>query len=625
MKTKMAVWLLVLGIVLFGMSAPARPHAPAQAPAGKPSAATPGASATAIANVRIFDGENVVPAGNVVIANGKIVACGPGAAIPAGAEVVDGKGKTLMPGLIDAHVHVISADLLKQALAFGVTAVVDMFMDVSVMQAVKKAQAEGAAPDQAYLVSAGTLATVAGGHGTEYGIKVPVIASPADAPAFVAQRVAEGSDFIKIIHDDGTPYKMPRPTVTDAEVAALIDAAHKSGKIVAIHAATLKNCEDALNAGVDVLAHLYFDDAFDPGFGTLAARKKAVVIPTLSILRTMSGTVDTATLSGDPDLGPYFKTADLQAMKTEVSFVTGKASYDAAVRAIGQLKAAGVPILAGTDSPNPSTIFGGSLHRELVLLVSAGLAPIEALRAATSLPADKFGMRTRGRVKPGYTADLLLVDGDPTLDVMATRRIAAIWKDGRRVDRAAYAAAAAEDRKRADLAKHAPGPEYPASGLISDFDGDKIASTFGAGWIVSTDTLYQGKSQAEMKLVPGGAEGSRGALEIAGEILPGAPFKWAGAMFSPGASMMAPVNLSSKRAISFWAKGDKRLCAVELFAQSLGFVPAARTFTPGPEWKEYMFPFADFKLDGSGLMAIFIGAVTDEGKFKLTIDDVRLK
>jgi imidazolonepropionase-like amidohydrolase len=603
----------LLSISLAGLVSVARPQSPAPA------------RATAITNVRIFDGESVVPAGNVIIAGGKIVACGPGAAIPAGAEIIDGTGKTLLPGLIDAHVHVISTDLLKQALVFGVTSVVDMFMDVSAMQAVKKAQAEGKAPDQAFLVSSGTLATVAGGHGTEYGLTIPVISSPADAPAFVDQRIAEGSDFIKIIHDDGSAYKTTRPTVTDAEVAALIDAAHKKGKMAVIHAATLKNCEDALNAGVDALAHLYFDAAFDPDFGRLAARKKAFVIPTLSVLRTMSGTVDTETLSGDADLAPYFKTADLQAMKAGFPFVSGKPSYDAAVRALGQLKAAGVPILAGTDAPNPSTIFGASLQRELVLLVSAGLTPLEALRAATSIPADKFGMKMRGRIKLGFTADLLLVSGDPTVDITATRRIAAIWKEGHRGDRAGYATAAAADRKQAEQAKIAPAPERSEAGLISDFEGDKISAAFGAGWIVSTDTMYQGKSQAAMKLVPGGAEGSRGALEITGEILPGAPFKWAGAMFSPGPSTMAPANLSSKKAIRFWAKGDARLCGVEIFAQSLGFIPATRNFTPGPEWKEYVFPFTDFKVDGSGLMAIFIGAVTDEGKFKLTIDNVRLR
>ena len=148
------------------------------------------------------------------------------------------------------------------------------------------------------------------------------------------------------------------------------------------------------------------------------------------------------------------------------------------------------------------------------------------------------------------------MNGDPTTDVTATRKITAVWKEGHRVDRETYAAAAAADRARAEQARNAPAPEYGESGLISDFEGDKITAAFGAGWIVSTDTMYQGKSQAAMKLVPDGAEGSRGALEITGEILPGAPFKWAGAMFSPGNSIMAPVNLSSKKAVVFWAKGD---------------------------------------------------------------------
>jgi len=594
----------------------------ASSPAGQTQS---GLNVLVIKDVRLFDGEKVIPSATVVIRGGTISASGSQAAFPPGAEVIDGRGKTLIPGLIDSHVHTWSADQLKQAFAFGVTSVVDMFMDVKMMQDFKQAQTEGRALDRAFLISSGTLATVAGGHGTQFGLAIPLIASPADAAAFVEARIAEGSDFIKIIHDDGSAYKMSLKTLTDAEVTALIEAAHKKGKIAVIHAATLKDCEDALNAGADGLAHLYFNDAYDPDFGRLAARKKAFVIPTLSILRTMSGTVDTESLATDVDLAPYLKPAELQALRVGTQFTTGNAAYAAEERALRQLREAGVPILAGTDAPNPSTIFGASLHRELALLVKAGLTPVEALRAATSLPAEKFGIQRRGRVRPGFLADLVLVDGDPTAEITATRKIVDIWKEGRRVDRKTFAEAAAAEREKSERAKTAPAPEYGASGLISDFEGDTITTNFGAGWVVSTDTLYQGKSQAAMKLVPGGAEGSRRALEVTGEILPGAAFKWAGAMFSPGATIMAPTNLSAKKAINFWAKGDSRLYAVEIFAQSLGFVPAAKMFTVGPEWKEYTFPFSDFKQDGAGLMAIFIGAVTDEGKFKLTIDNVRLK
>ena len=97
-----------------------------------------------------------------------------------------------------------------------------------------------------------------------------------------------------------------------------------------------------------------------------------------------------------------------------------------------------MPILAGTDAPNPGTAHGASIHRELELLVRAGLAPIEALRAATSAPAKAFSLLDRGRVAAGLRADLLLVHGDPTRDIRATRDIAAIWKTGHIVDRETY-------------------------------------------------------------------------------------------------------------------------------------------------------------------------------------------
>lgn len=94
-----------------------------------------------------------------------------------------------------------------------------------------------------------------------------------------------------------------------------------------------------------------------------------------------------------------------------------------------------MPILAGTDAPNPGTAHGATLHRELELLVRAGLSPLAALQAATSLPAAAFALRDRGRIAPGLRADLVLVDGDPTHDVLATRAIVAIWKLGQRVNR----------------------------------------------------------------------------------------------------------------------------------------------------------------------------------------------
>jgi hypothetical protein len=201
------------------------------------------------------------------------------------------------------------------------------------------------------------------------------------------------------------------------------------------------------------------------------------------------------------------------------SATSAPGSYEAAEAALRQLKAAGVPLLAGTDTPNPGTAFGAAMHGELELLVNAGLTPIEALRAATSVPADKFKLARRGRIRPGAAADLLLVDGDPTASIKATRKITAVWKDGRRVDRDSYRTAVKEaDRS----ALNVPVPEYGASGLVADFEDGKISAAFGSGWMISTDAFAGGKSTAAMEWSAGGAEGSRGVLKISGEIKEGA-------------------------------------------------------------------------------------------------------
>ena len=102
---------------------------------------------------------------------------------------------------------------------------------------------------------------------------------------------------------------------------------------------------------------------------------------------------------------------------------------------IRKLHEAGVPILAGTDAPNPGTTHGATMHIELELLVDAGLSPLEALAAATSLPAKHFSLEDRGRIAEGLKADLVLVKGNPAEDITATRKIVSVWKNGVEIDR----------------------------------------------------------------------------------------------------------------------------------------------------------------------------------------------
>lgn len=580
--------------------------------------------AVVIRNVRLFDGDRLVPKTNVVIERGRVTAVGLKAKIPARAEVVDGTGKTLLPGLIDAHVHIITVEALRQSLVFGVTAVIDMFTSADLMKSLKADQAAGRAGDRAYFVSPGILATAPGGHGTQFGLQIPTLRGPGEARAFVDARVAEGSDFIKIILDDGSAYSFPRPTLDMATVSALIEAAHARKKAAIIHAATLKNCRESLEAGVDGLAHLFFDGASDPEFGRLAARTKAFVIPTLSVIQGLGNRAMAAALVKDPHLSPYLKSSDIQGLQRSFGFKMNPASYRAAEAAVPLLKAAGVPILAGTDAPNPGTAYGASLHGELLLLVQAGLTPLEALRAGTSIPAAKFGLAGRGVVRAGGVADLVLVNGDPSVNIETTRDIVAVWKDGVPVDRARYKEEAAAERAVATQAPSARSPEYSRSGSISDFEGKQVSASFGAGWMISTDTMAGGKSKAQMRLAEGGAEGSAQALLVTGETVPGGANLWAGAFFSPGPTMMAPADLSSSKGLSFWAKGEGQEFAVMIFARSRGYVPAARPFAPGAEWRKFVFPFADFGLKGDDIMGIFIGASGKPGSFSLWLDDFRL-
>ncbi len=576
----------------------------------------------AIEHVRVFDGERVTSADTVIVQGGKIVSVGSGLEPPAGTQVIDGSGDTVLPGLIDAHVHVLDRDALKQSLVLGVTTDLDMFMDWHLAQQIRNEQAAGQDLDDADLRSAGTCVTAPGGHGTEYGLKIPTLTSPQDAQAFVDARIAEGSDYIKIIYENGSAYGRQIPTLSPATMAAVVEAAHRRGKLAVAHIGSYQGARDAINAGVDGLMHLFTDRAPDSDFGQFVAEHHAFVVPTLSVLKSGCGTPSGESLITDPDVGPYLTESASVNLKQSFRQRPGEhCDYDAAPASIRLLQAAGVPILAGTDAPNLGTAFGASLHRELELLVEAGITPQDALVAATSAPARAFHLDDRGRIAPGLRADLLLVRGDPTSDIKVTRDIVAVWKDGAQVDRDAWREQVEKANKTVAIAP--PGPE---SGLVSDFDEGTATANFGSGWAKSTDSMMGGKSVVDFKVVEGGAQNSKGSLEIDGEILSGYAFPWAGAMFMPGAQPFAPANLSAKKSISFWAKGDGKTYRVMLFAASLGSIPAWQDFVAGPEWKHYSFPLASFRgMDGHDLEGLLFSGGPEPGKFSFRVDDVRFE
>ena len=578
-----------------------------------------------VRHARVFDGEKFLPATDVSVENGMIMAIGNNPKVAAGTKEIDATGDTLLPGLIDSHTHTW-ANALQQALIFGVTTELAMFSDPRFDAQVRKREAAGQNLDAADLRSSGTLVTVAKGHGTEYGIPIPVLASPADAQSFVDARIAEGSDYIKIIYDDGSAYGGSIPTLTKDELAAVITGAHNRKKMAVVHIGSQDGARDAIAAGGDGLAHIFEDEPPAPDLVALFKQQHGFVIATLTVNESVSGKASGESLVTDPRLSPYIdEQAAANLRKAFSPRPKSKTNFSHALAAVRALHAAGVPILAGTDAPNPGTAHGVSIHRELELLVHAGLTPTEALRSATSVAARTFGLNDRGRIAPGLRADLLLVKGDPALDITATREIVAVWKTGAEADRSSVRAAVEKEKQETASAKTLPAPRGSESGLISDFEDGTTTTKFGAGWSVSTDAMANGKSTAELKYIAGGAEGSKGALQISGTISDAFAFPWAGALFSPGSAPMVPVNLSSKKAIHFWIRGDGRPYRLMIFTKSGGYNPASQNLTVTAEWKEITIPFSAFDTDGHDINGVLFAAGGSPGAFQFAIDNVRLE
>lgn len=391
-----------------------------------------------IRDVRVFDGESVLEHRSVLIEDGKISRIGgPTLEVP-NAEVIDGQGRTLLPGLIDAHVHLPNPveKASRQALLLGVTTQLDMFNGGDRLKLIRKLEAEDR-PDIADMRTAGMGATVPGGHPTEMGGgPIPTITAPEQAQSFVDARIAEGSDYIKIIHDDGStwPWTTQRvPMLDNATMRALVEAAHKRGKLVVVHALSERQARDAISAGADGLAHMFVGETVGPDFGRFVSDHHAFVIPTLTTIYPICGESQGPATLADPNLGPLIGPGWRQSMEMDKPNPQLNHLCNGTDEGIRQLVQAHVPILTGTDAPVPGSTYGATEHVELALLVHDGLTPVQALASATSVPAQTFHLDDRGRIRSGLRADLVLVQGDPTTNILATRDIVAVWKRGIRV------------------------------------------------------------------------------------------------------------------------------------------------------------------------------------------------
>jgi imidazolonepropionase-like amidohydrolase len=418
------------------------------------------AQTVALSGVRLIDGRGgpVIENATVVVSNGLIEAAGEGIVIPRGVTHRSYVGRTIVPGLISDHSHVglvggtedgaqyytrsnIVAEL-KQYRRYGVTTVTSLGNNGPIFETVR-------AEAHAGLIGGADLFGVDRGIGVPSGAPPQAMlklgpdqlyrpATPQEAREDVRRMAARKTDLVKLWLDDlsGTAQKM-RPEIYQA----VIDESHRLGLRVAAHIHDLVDAEAVVDAGADILAHGVRDKAVPPEFAATLKRKGVWYIPTLVLDESTFAWAEqapwTRTSFARAALSPALaRQIDDPAWRAKILAAPQTAAARQALQVNLQnlkiLYDAGVKIGFGTDSGAVAVrVPGISEHRELALMVQAGLTPLQALTIATRDAAALLARQDRGTVTPGRRADFIVLDADPSADIAASERIIEVWEAGR--------------------------------------------------------------------------------------------------------------------------------------------------------------------------------------------------
>lgn len=556
----------------------------------------PGSAVTVIRNVTVFDATGKAPfVTDVEIREGRFSAISPSLPVTPDVTTIDGTGLSLLPGLIDVHVHwtsmggVSRADIASQLLLSGVTTATDYHSAPESFAPKRLWHKQLVSPHVIYTARTATP----GGHGADWGDEnmTRLATSPLEGQTAVQSLKQYQPDMIKVF-SDGWRYGsgVNNNSININALSAITAEAKQQNLPVVTHTVTVDGAKTAAEAKVTAIVHAIQDRKADAELASLMKTNKLFYAPTLAVYEPRPDKTQNNT----------------QAQQAMVMYRQAMSRHN-----LELLNKAGVPIAVGTDSGIGATPFGESTLRELELLVNFGMTPAQAIVAGTVNSASVLGLKEdRGTIETGKRADFVLVKGRPWEQISDYRKATYVFVDGRQVV------------KNGQLTQP-QGPAKPAAvsakALIDDFESKDNLTAGLASRLAETD---MGFPRSMIISQPVARTKNSRALQVSVKLAQ-KPEPYAFVVLPMTTGSVIPVDATAFKGIRFDARGDGKLYILEIAS---GSDKANMTFTAKADWQSFDLLFSELTgtLNIKEIYSIKIGAKRASGQtFWFELDDVK--